>query len=147
MRSSPATMDKVQAHLKEAARLLRGSNLLAPDWAEDIETTAHAIQKEHDEKIAWNRENADKIRIVRNNIKTLSDKYDLKLSKLETEFVIEDSVADYDTESDIERIVLQNMVHTLNDKIDLDKLSEEEIAERNATTKRILNELFGQTEH
>jgi hypothetical protein len=147
MRASPATMDKVQAHLKEVARLLRGSNLLASDWAEDIEATAHAIQKEHDEKIVWNRENADKIRIIRDNIKTLSDKYGLKLSKLETEFVIEDSVADYDTESDIERIVLQNMVHTLNDKIDLDKLSEEEIAERNATTKKMLNKLFGQTEH
>lgn len=147
MRESPIAMDKVQAHLNEAARLLRSSRLLAPNWAGDIEATAHAIQKEHDEKIAWNRENADKIRIVRDNIKTLSDKYGLRLSKLETEFVIEDSVADYDTESDIEHIVLENIVHTLNDKIDLDKLSEEEIAERNATTKRILNELFGQTEH
>lgn len=147
MRTSPTAMDKVQTHLKEAARLLNSSNLLAPDWAGDIEATAHAIQKEHDEKIAWNRENADKIRIIRDSIKALSDKYGLKLSKLETEFVIEDSVADYNTESDIERIVLQNMVHTLNDKLDLDKLSEEEIAERNATTKRMLNELFGQTGH
>lgn len=147
MRASPTAMEKVQAHLKEAARLLNGSNLLAPEWAGDIEATAHAIQKEHNEKIAWNRENAGKIRIVRDNIKALSDKYGLKLSKLETEFVIEESVNDYDDTDDIEHIVLKNMVNILNYKLDLDGLSEEEIAERNATTKRILNELFGQTEH
>ena len=141
MRASPTTMDKVQAHLKEAARLLRSSMLLAPEWAGDIEATAHAIQKEHNERITWCRENSDKIRIVRENIKKLSDKYGLRLSKLETGFVIEDSVTDYDTEDDIERIVLTHIVHTLNDNLDLDGLSEEEIAERNATTEKILKEL------
>ena len=50
MRSSPTAMNKVQAHLKEAARLLRSPMLLAPEWADDIEATAHAIQKEHNEK-------------------------------------------------------------------------------------------------
>ena len=81
VRSSPIVEEKVQKHLAEAARLLRGPMLNAPDWAMDIEATAHAIQNEFNEKRKWNADNRDMIKLVKDKIKVLSSNFNIRLKE------------------------------------------------------------------
>ena len=89
MRPSPNTMEKVQKHLAEAARLLGSQMLLAADWAMDIEAAAYSIKSEHNEAVQWSKKNCEKIQKISNIIKDLSAKHEISLEPLEIESVIE----------------------------------------------------------
>lgn len=124
MRSSPTVEEKVQKHLAEAARLLRGPMLNAPDWAMDIEATAHAIENDFKETHDWNAAHRAKIKIVKSRIEKLSSEYNVKLESIEIDNVIESVITDNNDISDedftalkdLDKTILEYMIQEIKDR-------------------------------